>query len=69
MEMEDNEDELIRLCHKLFLEGRDKDFDYSKIDNNSDYDDIKVIEQDNEDKYFDSEPPSTTSTDTGILDF
>ena len=57
MEMEDNEDELIRLCHKLFLEGRDKDFDYSKIDNNSDYDDIKVIEQDNEDKYFDDDQP------------
>jgi|688.fasta_scaffold100773_1 hypothetical protein len=38
--MEDNEDELIRLCHKLWLDGKD-DFDYTKIDNNTDYDDVK----------------------------
>jgi hypothetical protein len=41
--MEDNEDELIRLCHKIFLDGEDKDFDYSKIDNNSDYEDSKIM--------------------------
>ena len=32
-EREENEDELIRLCHKLWLDGDDKDFfDYSKVD-------------------------------------
>lgn len=38
-----------------FLSGRDKDFDYKSVDENSEYDNLKQINQDEEDKYFDSE--------------
>ena len=41
------------MCHKLWLDGEDKDFDYSEIDNNPKWDDIKIASQDDEDKYFD----------------
>lgn len=31
--MEDNVDELVRLCHKAWLEGEDAEwFDYAKVD-------------------------------------
>ena len=61
LELEDNEDELIQLSHKLWLDGKDeKWFSYAKVDSNSSYDDKKVIDQDSQDKYFDSEPPSTS---------
>ncbi len=39
-ELEDNEDELIRLMHERFMRGEDTDWiDYSLIDQNSEYDD------------------------------
>jgi len=42
--------------HDQFLVGGDKEFfDYKKIDENDDFDDLKVLEQDEEEKYFDSE--------------
>ena len=34
-ERSDNEDELIQICHKLWLEG-EPGFDYSQIDSGSD---------------------------------
>lgn len=40
-----------------FLQGKDKHFDYSEIDNNSEYDDLEVVGQDEEDKYFGEESP------------
>lgn len=46
------EQELIMLAKELFLAGKD-DFDYSKIDDNVEYDDLKIINQDMEDLYFD----------------
>ena len=51
--MADNEDDLIQMCHKLWLDGKDVGFDYTKIDQDPQWDDFKTIEQDEEDKYFD----------------
>ena len=42
-DLEDSEDELIRLMHLRFINGEDSEhFDYSGVDHNADYDDIKV---------------------------
>lgn len=52
--------EFITLMHLSFLNGQDKDyFDYSMVDDNSDYDDTKISDRDFEDRYFDSEEPLT----------
>lgn len=52
--MEDNIDELIRLMHDKFMVGLDyESFDYSKVDNNSDYDDLKTMDLEEEERYFD----------------
>ena len=42
LDLEDNEDELIRLMHKKFLDGEDfKWVDYDQIDNDDTLDDAK----------------------------
>uniref|UniRef100_A0A1B6EWJ6 CCD97-like C-terminal domain-containing protein n=1 Tax=Cuerna arida TaxID=1464854 RepID=A0A1B6EWJ6_9HEMI len=46
-----------------FLEGKDADFDYSQVDYNSDYDDLEVQGQDEEEKYFDEESSQDASCD------
>lgn len=40
--------------YSSFIEGRD-DYDYESVDNNEQFDDLKQISQDAEDRYFDSE--------------
>ena len=83
LELEDNEDELIRLMHKKFLDGEDfKWVDYEQIDNDETLDDVKQMEQDSEDKYFDAEDTTADnlkeekkedskkeSVYTGVLDY
>jgi hypothetical protein len=61
LQMEENEDELLRIMHKRFLHGDDwQFFDYSQVDHNSDYDDYALIYQIQEDKYFQDEQESLT---------
>ncbi|XP_044733266.1 zinc finger protein 226 [Chrysoperla carnea] len=43
--------------YQSFLDGKDNEFDYSKIDNDTSYDNIDVKTIDDEEKYFDSETP------------
>ena len=52
--------------HQRFLDGLDKDFDYSQLGEK--YDDHKQIDRDNEEKWFDDEEPSSGCglTDTGV---
>ena len=67
-ELDDNIDELLRLCHKLWLEGK-TDFDY-RLCETEEWDDRKLIDQDSEDKWFDGEAQeSAHCTDTGVQDF
>ncbi len=60
-ELADNEDELIRIMHQRFLNGEDtKYFNYAQeVDNNPKYDHQKQIDQDEEDRWFDEEEPSS----------
>ncbi|KAG7306239.1 hypothetical protein JYU34_008842 [Plutella xylostella] len=52
--------EFLQEMYNSFIDGRDVDIDYTSIDNNEQYDDLKQLSQDAEDKYFDSE---TTDVD------
>lgn len=47
--------EFTRIMKERFLAGKDKKFDYSSVDHNTEYDDLEVLERDEEEKYFDSE--------------
>lgn len=40
-----------------FLKGADKDFDYSQVDNNVEYDSLDIRGRDEEENYFDKEEP------------
>lgn len=47
--------EFIGIMHAHFLSGKDKEFDYTTVDDNADYDNIELQAQDEEDKYFDAD--------------
>lgn len=47
-------EEFFQEMHTSFIEGRD-DYDYESVDNNEQFDDLKQVSQDAEDRYFDSE--------------
>ncbi|KAF5292494.1 hypothetical protein FQR65_LT01638 [Abscondita terminalis] len=46
-------EEFVSTMYEHFLDGKDEDFDYSTVDNNEEYDNLKIIEYDEEEKYFD----------------
>lgn len=48
-------EEFISQMHQRFLDGKDKDFDYSEVDENPDYDNLDIVNRDAEDKYFDED--------------
>lgn len=56
-------DEFTGIMYSNFLAGKDKDFDYSTVDENSRYDDEALRSRDLEDKYFDSEEPEASKDD------
>uniref|UniRef100_A0A3Q0SLY1 Coiled-coil domain containing 97 n=1 Tax=Amphilophus citrinellus TaxID=61819 RepID=A0A3Q0SLY1_AMPCI len=48
-------EEFISQMHQRFLDGKDKDFNYSEVDENPDYDNLDIVNRDAEDKYFDED--------------
>lgn len=50
-------DEFVTTMYENFLEGKDSDFDYKRVDTNQQYDNIEVLANDAQEKYFDSESP------------
>lgn len=72
-EIEEDEKELFKeefftTMYSHFLEGKDLDFDYSTVDDNSDYDCGETMVQDMEDKYFDDEEPCTAQESANQID-
>lgn len=57
------QDEFKGIMFANFLSGNDKDFDYTAIDEDSQYDDECMRSRDLEDKYFDSEEPQIGELD------
>uniref|UniRef100_A0A3Q2NXX8 Coiled-coil domain containing 97 n=1 Tax=Fundulus heteroclitus TaxID=8078 RepID=A0A3Q2NXX8_FUNHE len=48
-------EEFISQMHQRFLDGKDKDFNYSEVDDNPDYDNLDIVTRDAEEKYFDED--------------
>ncbi|KAM6905358.1 coiled-coil domain-containing protein 97 [Xenentodon cancila] len=48
-------EEFLSQMHQRFLDGKDKDFNYSEVDENPDYDNLDIVNRDAEDKYFDED--------------
>lgn len=48
-------EEFLKIMYQSFIDGRDLGFDYSRVDDNSEFDDLDLRERDDEDKYFDEE--------------
>lgn len=55
--------EFLAAMQASFLNGTDKDFDYSKVDHNESYDSLDMEDSDAQDNYFDSEEPSWSQVD------
>ncbi|NXV98666.1 CCD97 protein, partial [Calonectris borealis] len=51
-------EEFISRMYQRFLDGEDGDFDYSQVDENPDLDNLDIVSQDAEERYFDEEEPS-----------
>lgn len=51
-------EEFLKAMQLRFLSGEERDFDYSKVDSNEQYDSIEARQRDEEDDYFDAEEPS-----------
>ncbi|KAJ8929412.1 hypothetical protein NQ314_017901 [Rhamnusium bicolor] len=50
-------EEFVTTMYQNFLDGKDDDFNYDSVDNNTSYDNINEVDHDEEDKYFASEDP------------
>lgn len=59
--------EFLSLMQQSFLDGKDKGFDYSAVDNNADYDNLDTRRQDEEETYFESEDPEDCLADEDDL--
>ncbi|XP_028652936.1 coiled-coil domain-containing protein 97 isoform X1 [Erpetoichthys calabaricus] len=51
-------EEFISRMHQRFLDGEDRDFNYSEVDDNPEYDNLEIVNQDAEERYFDEEEDS-----------
>lgn len=61
--------EFVSQMHEHFLSGQDSDFDYSTVDDNTQFDDLKILNQDREDKYFEKSDEDEDGDDEIISDF
>lgn len=48
-------EEFLSQMHQRFLDGKDKDFNYSEVDENPDYDNLDILNRDAEERYFDED--------------
>lgn len=48
-------EEFITTMYRSFLDGKDEDFNYNDVDNNTSYDNLEEMDNDEEEKYFESE--------------
>ncbi|XP_073405249.1 coiled-coil domain-containing protein 97 [Dendrobates tinctorius] len=48
-------EEFVSRMHQRFLDGKDWDFNYSEVDDNPDFDNLDIVNQDEEERYFDDD--------------
>ncbi|KAK7103141.1 hypothetical protein V1264_018101 [Littorina saxatilis] len=61
-------EEFTAIMREQFLSGKDVQFDYSKVDDNPDYDSLATMGQDEEYQYFLAEPPQTVGQENSDRD-
>lgn len=59
-------EEFVTTMYENFLEGKDSDFDYKKVDNDQQYDNIETLANDAQEKYFDSESPEDVAMEDTV---
>ncbi|XP_066494771.1 coiled-coil domain-containing protein 97 [Tiliqua scincoides] len=50
-------EEFTSRMYQQFLDGKDRDFNYSEVDENPDFDNLDIVSRDEEERYFDGEDP------------
>nr|XP_028598022.1 coiled-coil domain-containing protein 97 [Podarcis muralis] len=50
-------EEFTSRMYQRFLDGKDRDFNYSEVDENPDFDNLDIVSRDEEERYFDGEDP------------
>ncbi|KAF2904350.1 hypothetical protein ILUMI_01808 [Ignelater luminosus] len=60
-------EEFVSIMYQNFLDGKDEEFDYNTVDNNEEYDNLEILEHDEEEKYFDSEEPEDMNMEGGEI--
>lgn len=53
-------DEFLGTMYSKFISGEDGEFDYSKVDESMEYDNLDILEQDEQERYFDTEDSMDT---------
>ena len=48
-------EEFLSAMQDKFMQGEEEEFDYSTVDTNDEYDDLKIRERDEEERYFDDD--------------
>ncbi|XP_073454769.1 coiled-coil domain-containing protein 97 [Aquarana catesbeiana] len=48
-------EEFLTRMYQSFLDGKDKNFDYSEVDDNPDFDNLDIVTRDEEERYFDDD--------------
>ena len=48
-------EEFLSAMQEKFMRGEEEEFDYSTVDTNDEYDDLKIRERDEEERYFDDD--------------
>ncbi|XP_075690564.1 coiled-coil domain-containing protein 97 isoform X2 [Rhinoderma darwinii] len=48
-------EEFTSRMHQRFLDGKDREFDYSEVDDNPDFDNLDIVNRDEEERYFDDD--------------
>ncbi|XP_044162457.1 coiled-coil domain-containing protein 97-like [Bufo gargarizans] len=48
-------EEFVSRMHQRFLDGKDRDFDYSEVDDNPEFDNLDIVNRDEEERYFDDD--------------
>lgn len=47
--------EFLTIMQERFMSGQDEHFNYGEVDNNTEFDDLDILQKDEEEKYFDDE--------------
>nr|XP_056702055.1 coiled-coil domain-containing protein 97 [Euleptes europaea] len=55
-------EEFTSRMYQRFLDGKDRDFNYSEVDENPDFDNLDIVSQDEEERYFDREEPEAADS-------